>query len=146
MCCCSHGHDPARPESSYWFTIGGAVESGESLTAAAVRELWEETGIEITEQRLGPPSTGAPTPSRMTASTLSPMKASSRRDSTTSRLPSTESKATRSSTTPAGGNPDDLERAPLSVPDLPDLMRRAVATAILDNSDLVGAGYAVNSD
>ena len=35
-------------------------------------------------------------------------------------------------------DPDDLERAPLSVPDLPDLMRRAVATAILDNSDLVG--------
>ena len=28
-----HGHDP------YWFTIGGAVEPGESLEAAAVREL-----------------------------------------------------------------------------------------------------------
>ena len=50
-----HGHDPARPEAPYWFTIGGAVEPGESLTAAAVRELGEETGIEITEQQLSLP-------------------------------------------------------------------------------------------
>lgn len=42
-------------------------------------------------------------------------------------------------------DPDDLERAPLSVPDLPELMRRAVATAILDNTILSGAGYAVSS-
>jgi 8-oxo-dGTP pyrophosphatase MutT (NUDIX family) len=34
-----HGRDPARPESPYWFTIGGVVEPGESLAAAAVREL-----------------------------------------------------------------------------------------------------------
>ncbi|MEV0762638.1 NUDIX domain-containing protein [Nocardia sp. NPDC050435] len=38
------GNDPATPEISFWFTIGGAVEPGESLRAAAVRELWEETG------------------------------------------------------------------------------------------------------
>jgi len=37
-------------------------------------------------------------------------------------------------------DPDDLERASLSVPDLPDLMRRAVATAILSE-----AGSAVSS-
>ena len=40
-------------------------------------------------------------------------------------------------------DPDDLERAPLSVPELPelpDLMRRAVATAILSE-----AGSAVSS-
>jgi 8-oxo-dGTP pyrophosphatase MutT (NUDIX family) len=40
-----HGRDPARPDDWYWFTIGGAVEPGESPQAAAVRELREETGI-----------------------------------------------------------------------------------------------------
>ncbi|QCQ90878.1 NUDIX hydrolase [Rhodococcus sp. SGAir0479] len=39
------GHDPATPESSFWFTVGGAVESGETLRAAAVREISEETGL-----------------------------------------------------------------------------------------------------
>ncbi len=38
------GHDPMLPEVSFWFTVGGGVESGESLRAAAVRELHEETG------------------------------------------------------------------------------------------------------
>ncbi|MFC9896490.1 NUDIX domain-containing protein [Nocardia sp. NPDC127579] len=40
------GNDPVTPEVSFWFTIGGGVEPGESLRAAAVRELWEETGYE----------------------------------------------------------------------------------------------------
>ncbi|MBH0774991.1 NUDIX hydrolase [Nocardia bovistercoris] len=38
------GHDPRNPDLSFWFTIGGGVEPGESLRGAAVRELWEETG------------------------------------------------------------------------------------------------------
>ncbi|MCP2298128.1 Uncharacterized conserved protein [Nocardia amikacinitolerans] len=38
------GNDPKTPAVSFWFTIGGGVEPGESLRAAAVRELWEETG------------------------------------------------------------------------------------------------------
>lgn len=38
------GHDPMVPEVSFWFTVGGGVEAGESLRAAAVRELHEETG------------------------------------------------------------------------------------------------------
>ena len=37
--------DPARPDELYWSSIGGAADSGESLLEAAVRELWEETGI-----------------------------------------------------------------------------------------------------
>lgn len=49
------GHDPARPDAPYWFTIGGGVEVGETLEEAAVRELQEETGIEVTEAQLGAP-------------------------------------------------------------------------------------------
>lgn len=41
------GHDPAVPDVYFWFTIGGAVESGESLRDAAVREVREETGFEL---------------------------------------------------------------------------------------------------
>ncbi|WP_054814370.1 NUDIX hydrolase [Nocardia arizonensis] len=38
------GHDPQTPDVSFWFTIGGGVDPGETLRGAAVRELWEETG------------------------------------------------------------------------------------------------------
>jgi len=40
-----HGRDPARPDHWYWFTIGGALDPGETPQQAAVRELREETGI-----------------------------------------------------------------------------------------------------
>ena len=38
----------------FWFTPGGGVRRGESLTAAGVRELAEETGIVRAEAELGP--------------------------------------------------------------------------------------------
>jgi 8-oxo-dGTP pyrophosphatase MutT (NUDIX family) len=42
------GNDPARPQESFWFTVGGRVDPGEELRAAAVREVAEETGLELT--------------------------------------------------------------------------------------------------
>lgn len=41
------GHDPARPQETFWFTVGGGVEPGEELRAAAVREAFEETGLRL---------------------------------------------------------------------------------------------------
>ncbi len=41
------GHDPQTPDMPFWFTVGGGVEPGENLRAAAVRELWEETGYAL---------------------------------------------------------------------------------------------------
>lgn len=41
-----------RPYNGYWAGPGGHVEEGESPRAAAVRELEEETGLEIAPERL----------------------------------------------------------------------------------------------
>jgi ADP-ribose pyrophosphatase YjhB (NUDIX family) len=41
-----------RPEQVFWFPPGGGVEPGESFEEGARRELWEETGLEVTD--LGP--------------------------------------------------------------------------------------------
>jgi 8-oxo-dGTP pyrophosphatase MutT (NUDIX family) len=49
------GFDPAQPEHRYWFTVGGGLDDGESMLEAAVRELFEETGLRLTVDDLTGP-------------------------------------------------------------------------------------------
>jgi 8-oxo-dGTP pyrophosphatase MutT (NUDIX family) len=44
-----------RQDVDYYFTVGGAVDEGESLAEAAVREVFEETGLRVAPEELGPP-------------------------------------------------------------------------------------------
>jgi 8-oxo-dGTP pyrophosphatase MutT (NUDIX family) len=39
------GHDVDSPGRSWWFTVGGGIDPGESAVSAAARELTEETGL-----------------------------------------------------------------------------------------------------
>ncbi|MCE6998796.1 NUDIX domain-containing protein [Saccharothrix sp. S26] len=49
------GFDPTRPDELFWFTVGGGVEPGEDVRTAAVRELFEETGVEVSgDELVGP--------------------------------------------------------------------------------------------
>ncbi|MCR5035499.1 MAG: NUDIX hydrolase [Clostridia bacterium] len=36
-----------HPERTVWMAPGGGIEEGESSAQAAVREVWEETGLEV---------------------------------------------------------------------------------------------------
>ena len=45
--------DPGSGLPPRWVTPGGGIDEGETPLAAAVRELFEETGLRITESDLG---------------------------------------------------------------------------------------------
>src|ERR1700741_4782643 len=49
------GFDPAMPAHRYWFTVGGGLDDGESMLDAAARELFEETGLRVSPDRLEGP-------------------------------------------------------------------------------------------
>jgi 8-oxo-dGTP pyrophosphatase MutT (NUDIX family) len=49
-----HGFDPARPTHGYWFTPGGGLDEGETMLEGAARELYEETGLKLDPEQLGP--------------------------------------------------------------------------------------------
>lgn len=52
------GHDPDEPDRSWWFTVGGGIDAGETAREAAVRELAEETGLVLDPAALvGPVAT-----------------------------------------------------------------------------------------
>jgi len=46
------GQDPAHPGDLHWVSVGGAVDPGETLAAAGIRELLEETGVVVPEDAL----------------------------------------------------------------------------------------------
>lgn len=49
------GHDVDQPERGWWFTVGGGIDVGESAHDAAVRELYEETGLLLRAEDLEGP-------------------------------------------------------------------------------------------
>jgi 8-oxo-dGTP pyrophosphatase MutT (NUDIX family) len=49
------GFDPASPESRFWFTVGGALDEGETSAQGALRELREETGLAVGGEHLEGP-------------------------------------------------------------------------------------------
>jgi len=46
------GHDADEPSRGWWFSIGGGLDDGETSRAAALREVREETGIELPDDAL----------------------------------------------------------------------------------------------
>ncbi|WP_402465130.1 NUDIX hydrolase [Isoptericola aurantiacus] len=54
------GHDADDPGRSWWFTVGGGIDPGESDVAAALRETREEAGLHLSaEELVGPVMTRA---------------------------------------------------------------------------------------
>ncbi|MFC0107257.1 NUDIX hydrolase [Kibdelosporangium aridum] len=50
-----HGGNPSDENDTFWFTVGGGVDPDEDIRAAALRELFEETGIKLADDQLTGP-------------------------------------------------------------------------------------------
>jgi 8-oxo-dGTP pyrophosphatase MutT (NUDIX family) len=49
------GHDADEPSRHWWFTVGGGLDPGESPREAAVREVFEESGLRLSvDDLVGP--------------------------------------------------------------------------------------------
>ncbi|ACZ21674.1 ADP-ribose pyrophosphatase [Sanguibacter keddieii DSM 10542] len=49
------GHDADEPTRHWWFTVGGGIDPGETSREAAVREVFEESGLRLSvEELVGP--------------------------------------------------------------------------------------------
>ncbi|HXR67430.1 MAG TPA: NUDIX domain-containing protein [Dermatophilaceae bacterium] len=52
-----HTHEPTVPELGQWWELpGGGIDPGETYRQAAIRELWEETGITVSDYQIGAPT------------------------------------------------------------------------------------------
>ncbi|ANC30112.1 NUDIX hydrolase [Isoptericola dokdonensis] len=49
------GHDADQPERSWWFTVGGGIDAGETDVEAALREVREEAGLDLAPEDLEGP-------------------------------------------------------------------------------------------
>lgn len=47
--------DPGVPGSAWWVTPGGGLDDADDEASAAVRELWEETGLRVAASQLQGP-------------------------------------------------------------------------------------------
>ncbi|MGO1592082.1 MAG: NUDIX hydrolase [Ancrocorticia sp.] len=54
-CLLVRGHDVGDPHHQWWFTVGGGIGVGEAPEQGACRELFEETGLMLTPDRLQGP-------------------------------------------------------------------------------------------
>lgn len=43
----ARGHDANQPERTWWYLVGGGIDEGETEREAAVREVFEESGLRL---------------------------------------------------------------------------------------------------